>query len=137
MTLRDLIKEFRYKPVFNILYKEYYKEESLSKIQSIDFLCLNIWNNLISKPFEPNKDARIIILIKKEQEINISFYSNIIKNEIISFGFSEISNFDSLGKLMDSGIEVAYESSCNNNFKLENDKMLAHIFREIISLYYP
>jgi hypothetical protein len=130
MTLRDLIKECRYKPVFNILYKEYYKEESLSKIQSIDFLCLNIWNNLISKSFEPNKDARIIILIKKEQEINISFYSNITKNEIIS-------NFDSLGKLMDAGIEVAYESPCNNNFKLENDKMLAHIFREIISRYHP
>lgn len=130
MTLRDLIKECRYKPVFNILYKEYYKEKSLSKIQSIDFLCLNIWNNLISKSFEPNKDARIIILIKKEQEINISFYSNITKNEIIS-------NFDSLGKLMDAGIEVAYESPCNNNFKLENDKMLAHIFREIISRYHP
>ena len=130
MTLRDLIKKYRYKPVFNILYKEYYKEESLSKIQSIDFLCLNIWNNLISKPFEPNKDARIIILIKKEQEINISFYSNITKNEIIS-------NFDSLGKLMDSGIEVVYESSCNNNFKLENDKILVHIFCEIISRYYP
>jgi len=130
MTLRDLIKECRYKPVFNILYKEYYKEKSLSKIQSIDFLCLNIWNNLISKSFEPNKDARIIILIKKEQGINISFYSNITKNEIIS-------NFDSLGKLMDAGIEVAYESSCNNNFKLENDKMLAHIFREIISCYHP
>jgi hypothetical protein len=130
MTLRDLIKECRYKPVFNILYKEYYKGESLSKIQSIDFLCLNIWNNLISKSFESNKDARIIILIKKEQEINISFYSNITKNEIIS-------NFDSLGKLMDAGIEVAYESPCNNNFKLENDKMLAHIFREIISRYHP
>ena len=136
MTLRDLIKECRYKPVFNILYKECYKGESLSKIQSIDFLCLNIWNNLISKGFEANKDIGIRIsnriknLIGKRRDIDVYFHSNISNEEI---------SFDSIswGELADVDIEVIYERSYNDDSEFKKDTILAHILREIISRWHP
>ena len=61
MTLRDLLSKCSYKSVFNILYKEHYKDKENSEVEWYDIAYLGAWNQLINKESKPNKKYKICL----------------------------------------------------------------------------
>ena len=49
MTLRELINKSSYKSVFNILYRDYYKNRDDEEVSYIDLAYLRAWNEFIKK----------------------------------------------------------------------------------------
>ena len=66
MTLRDLIYTCSYKSVFNVIYKVYYKDKTDEEISNADLGFLGAWQNLYKLKANPNKDWKIYITEKED-----------------------------------------------------------------------
>jgi len=78
MTLRDLIYTCSYKSVFNVIYKVYYKDKPDEEISNADLGFLGAWQNLYKLKANPNKDWKVYITEKEddnEKFIDVCWYN--------------------------------------------------------------
>ena len=76
MTLRDLLKECRYKDVFNILYSLYYKGKDSEGVYVADMGYRRACKKLLSLPFDASPEYKIDLKEIKEDvpRIDVSLY---------------------------------------------------------------
>ena len=80
MTLRDLLKVCRYKDIFNVLHKEYYKDVyPKDKIQEADYGYRKVFEELLMLPDKPSEEYQIYICKKTdnldgEEFIDVGLY---------------------------------------------------------------
>jgi hypothetical protein len=117
MTLRELINKSAYKSVFNVLYRDYYKNRDDEEVSYIDLAYLRVWDELINKDLNLNKDYKIYIReAKGEDGIDVCLHS-VKENKTYAIDFTLWS------ELID--MEVYKE------FEIEGTEALAHILWEI------
>ena len=124
MTLRKLIQKHRYKEIFNIIYKEYYRSTPTSKVEEADRNFYSAWNELKSyKECEPTNSYKIFITeteddleIPPQSFIDVCIYDS-DKDEIFAL------DLVSWTEIIDSQIL--------NATTIEEKESLAHILWEI------
>ena len=119
MTLRELINKSSYKSVFNILYRDYYKNRDDEEVSYIDLAYLRAWNELIKKDLNLNKDFKIYITkVENEgdQYIDVNLYS-VKEDQIYAMDLTLWS------ELIDMEVYKGYE--------IDNTEALAHILWEV------
>jgi hypothetical protein len=123
MTLRELLDSCRYKSVFNVIYKHYYKGKSYSnsELTEIDVRYYKVWGDI--KELPPSDSDGLCLSLGKKNEPEASFIDVFLcdekKNETFALDFFPWS------KLIDMNIKR--EASP----ELTNDEVLAHILWEI------
>ena len=109
MKLRDLIKKYPYKKIFNGIYKNFYLKKSYdqSDIVELDLAYLNTYNTLINLPESKDVEYDLILkLIKSEEkkEIDVLLLEK-SSNEEFSVDFVLWSELIDSNVLMDHGIK--------------------------------
>ncbi|MBL69543.1 MAG: hypothetical protein CMO74_14065 [Verrucomicrobiales bacterium] len=119
MTLRDLIYVCSYKSVFNIIHKTYFKDKSNEEISDADVSFLGAWQNLYKLQKNPNKDWKVYITEKEDDNqkfIDVCWY-NEVEDELYAIDLVEWE------ELIDSEIYKAVT--------MDNTTAAAHILWEI------
>lgn len=122
MNLKDLISSVNYKSVFNIVYKEYYKDKkySNSKMMDVDYAYSKVFENLKSK--EINKEEKPLSIIfqilenEEEKFVDTCLYDE-DEDELIALDF------------VSWDILLGY--NINNPSNLSTEEMVAHLLWEI------
>ena len=122
MTLRDLLKVCRYKDIFNVLHKEYYKDVyPKDKIQEADYGYRKVFEELLMLPDKLNEEYQIYICKKTddldgEEFIDVSFYCH-EDEEVYAMDLTPWAD------LIDAEIKIDIE--------LNNAEISAHILWEV------
>lgn len=122
MNLKDLISSVNYKSVFNIVYKEYYKDKkySNSKMMDVDYAYSKVFENLKSKEIN-----------KEEKPLSITF--QIHENEGDKFVDTCLydEDKDELMALDFVSWDILLGYNINNSLNLSPEEMAAHLLWEI------
>lgn len=123
MTFQNLLRKVKYKPVFNIIHKEYYLEGGYTndEMMQIDCAYSRVFDNLFYKnqkqinnnlqiDFETNKDD------EKDPYVNI-FLNDLENGERFGLDFVDWSE--------------ALSFTVKNSLKMSDTEMVAHILWEI------
>lgn len=74
MILRELVRTCSHSSVFNILYKEYYKNQSEDSLINYSILYREVCDELLSKLKNPNSDLKLYITEKDEEDFTDPFF---------------------------------------------------------------
>ena len=89
MTLRELLKNCRYKPVFNSIYKHYYKDKAYTtiKMMDIDSSYQSVWKTLAALPPNDPKECRLELNICTEGDDHFYDITMIDGKEVYALAF--------------------------------------------------
>ena len=121
MTFRKLLQNTYHKEVFNVLYRDHYKDKPTEEVHEIAYNYRNVWDKLLEKPPSPNKEYKIYIrkmmdLCSNQHFVDVCLFCN-EDEETYAIDLTP------WGELIDA--EVKYESP------MQPEKALAHILWEI------
>tara|TARA_B100002019_G_scaffold106695_1_gene91687 strand:+ start:29510 stop:29959 length:450 start_codon:yes stop_codon:yes gene_type:complete len=125
MTLQELLKSTRYKPVFNKVYKHYLSESyTVSKIENMDTGFLRAFDELREMTPETHEDKDVshsTIYIKEVHQDQEAYIDVCLRNEDGDEYFSlDFLPWKSLLQL-----------NIDSNIKLNKEEMMAHILWEL------
>ena len=82
MSLVDLIKANRYKTIFNIIYKLFYKDKSIESVMEADHGFYDAWNNIL-KIQKPKKiQNKTIYVAEIEDPIEGQYIDILLRDEL-------------------------------------------------------
>tara|TARA_X000001036_G_scaffold409613_1_gene420870 strand:+ start:343 stop:852 length:510 start_codon:yes stop_codon:yes gene_type:complete len=124
MTFQNLLRKVKYKPVFNIIYKQYYLSAGYSndEMMKIDYAYSNVFDNLLYKEQNKTSDNLQISLKSAQDEDGGDPY---IDAHLYDSDADESFGLD----FCEWGDILAYE--VNNSLNLSDAEIVAHVLWEI------
>jgi hypothetical protein len=126
MILRELVRTCSHSSVFNILYKEYYKNQSEDNLINYSILYREVCDELLNKLKNPNSDLKLYITEKDEEDFTDPFFpKKVVDICLYNEKLDELLPMDFVlwSEIVDCEI---YES-----IKISESEILAHILYEI------